>query len=73
MKLDSLKLLLLWLCLSLSAPMLAAADMPGAEEVLIASSLHAASPTPAANDSTTLAIKMTPQGEWHGYWKQPGD
>ncbi|MGY3904244.1 protein-disulfide reductase DsbD family protein [Aeromonas lusitana] len=73
MKLDSLKRLLLWLCLSLSAPMLAAADMPGAEEVLIASSLHAASPTPAANGTTTLAIKMTPQGEWHGYWKQPGD
>lgn len=73
MKLDSLKQLLLGLCLGLSAPALIAADMPGTQEVLIASSLHAASSTPAANGSTTLAIHMEPRGEWHGYWKQPGD
>ncbi|MGN4982723.1 protein-disulfide reductase DsbD domain-containing protein [Aeromonas dhakensis] len=47
--------------------------MPGAGETLIASSLHAASPTPSAHGGTTLAIAMTPQPGWHGYWKQPGD
>ncbi|MFM5415089.1 protein-disulfide reductase DsbD family protein [Aeromonas dhakensis] len=71
MKINTLKRQLLALCLTLT-PLLAAA-MPGAGETLIASSLHAASPTPSAHGGTTLAIAMTPQPGWHGYWKQPGD
>ncbi|WP_324732640.1 protein-disulfide reductase DsbD family protein [Pseudomonas paeninsulae] len=47
--------------------------MPGMDEVLIASSLVVESRTPDAGSSTTLAIYMQPQGEWHGYWKEPGD
>jgi thiol:disulfide interchange protein/DsbC/DsbD-like thiol-disulfide interchange protein len=31
------------------------------------------SSTPAAGARTTLAILMTPQPGWHGYWKMPGD
>jgi thiol:disulfide interchange protein len=31
------------------------------------------SSTPAAGARTTLAILMTPQPGWHGYWKTPGD
>jgi thiol:disulfide interchange protein len=31
------------------------------------------SDTPAAGTRTTLAISMTPQPGWHGYWKTPGD
>jgi len=50
-----------------------AQTMPGYDEILIASSLAAQSKTPAAGQSTTLAIVMEPQGDWHGYWKQPGD
>ncbi len=73
MKSLSLTSLLLALCLHLTPTTLMATEMPGSEEVLIASSLIAASPTPAANASTTLAIHMTPQEGWHGYWKQPGD
>ena len=50
-----------------------AQNMPGRDEILIASSLLAESPTPAAGKQTTLALFMEPQGDWHGYWKQPGD
>ncbi|WBO23574.1 protein-disulfide reductase DsbD family protein [Sphingomonas abietis] len=31
------------------------------------------SSTPAAGQPTTLAILMTPQPGWHGYWKTTGD
>lgn len=69
----SLKALLICLCLSVVGVATAAPDMPGNDEVLIASSLIAESQTPAPGAQTTLAIFMEPQGEWYGYWKQPGD
>ncbi|WP_218568030.1 protein-disulfide reductase DsbD [Pseudomonas sp. IC_126] len=47
--------------------------MPGPDDVLIASSLFAATEAPSSGSTTALAILMEPQGEWHGYWKQPGD
>lgn len=28
---------------------------------------------PAAGSTVTLAIRMTPEPGWHGYWKNPGD
>ena len=28
---------------------------------------------PAPGQTTTLALAMTPDPEWHGYWKNPGD
>ncbi|TBU83451.1 thiol:disulfide interchange protein [Pseudomonas daroniae] len=62
------------LLLTLAACMQAAAQqMPDYDEVLIASSLMAESPNPAPGKHTTLAVLMEPQGDWHGYWKQPGD
>ncbi|GAA3541029.1 protein-disulfide reductase DsbD family protein [Zobellella aerophila] len=73
MKLLPLKMLLLSLFLCVTTARLAAVEIPGTEDVLIASSLVAASTTPAAGSTTTLAIHMEPKGEWHGYWKQPGD
>lgn len=63
------------LLLFLSGTSLATAELqlPDYGEVLIASSLVAESQTPASDSSVTLAIFMEPQGEWHGYWKEPGD
>lgn len=73
MPLLSLKRLLLCFCLCvINLPGLAA-KMPGPDDVLIASSLFAATEAPSSGSTTTLAILMEPQGEWHGYWKQPGD
>lgn len=63
------------LLLFLSGTSLATAELqlPDYGEVLIASSLVAESQTPASDSSVILAIFMEPQGEWHGYWKEPGD
>lgn len=73
MPLLSLNRLLLCLCLcAFNLPSLAA-EMPGPDDVLIASSLIASTEAPSSGSTTTLAIFMEPQGEWHGYWKQPGD
>ena len=73
MPLLSLKRLLLCFCLSVIGLPGWAAEMPGPDDVLIASSLIASTEAPSAGSTTTLAILMEPQGEWHGYWKQPGD
>ncbi len=65
-----LALLLAGLLLGLSGPALA--DMiPAGPHILTA--LVPESDTPAAGTRTTLAIAMTPQPGWHGYWKTPGD
>lgn len=69
----TIKALLVCLCLSVISCGALAAQIPGNDEVLIASSLVAESQTPAPGTRTTLAVVMEPQGEWHGYWKQPGD
>lgn len=73
MPLLSLKRLLLCFCLCVINLTGWAAEMPGPDDVLIASSLIAATEAPSSGSTTTLAILMEPQGEWHGYWKQPGD
>ena len=35
--------------------------------------LEAESMRPAAGQKVTIAIVMTPQSGWHGYWQNPGD
>ncbi|MFP2771051.1 protein-disulfide reductase DsbD family protein [Oceanisphaera sp. KMM 10153] len=73
MSISAIKVLLLLLCLNYTSLATAEFKPPNQDEVLIASSLIAESQTPAAGSITTLAIFMEPQGEWHGYWKEPGD
>lgn len=70
---SSIKALFICLCLSVVSLASSASEMPGNDEVLIASSLIAESQVPAPGTQTTLAIFMEPQGDWHGYWKYPGD
>ena len=63
-------LMTLALVLGLTGP--ARAELAGGAPHLTAS-LVAESSTPAAGKPTTLAILMTPQPGWHGYWRTPGD
>ena len=56
--------------LGLTAP--AGAEIGGGARH-IATALVPESDAPAAGAATTLAIAMTPQPGWHGYWKTPGD
>jgi thiol:disulfide interchange protein/DsbC/DsbD-like thiol-disulfide interchange protein len=58
--------------LSLASPV-AAQGLPGGAGPHIAAALVPESLTPAAGQRTTLAISMTPQPGWHGYWQTPGD
>jgi len=39
----------------------------------IRANLEAETPTPAPGGGTTLALRMTPEKDWHGYWLNPGD
>jgi len=39
----------------------------------ITTHLIAETDEPAAGSAVSLAIRMTPQPGWHGYWKNPGD
>jgi thiol:disulfide interchange protein len=39
----------------------------------VATRLIAESDRPTAGSSVTLAIRMTPEPGWHGYWRNPGD
>ncbi len=39
----------------------------------IRAELRAESATPAPGSTVALAIVMTPEPGWHGYWKNPGD
>ncbi|WP_205342336.1 protein-disulfide reductase DsbD family protein [Denitrificimonas caeni] len=73
MSISTIKALVLLLFLSGTSLATAELQLPDYDEVLIASSLVAESQTPASDSSVTLAIFMEPQGEWHGYWKEPGD
>lgn len=73
MSISTIKALLLLLFLSGTSLATAELQLPDYGEVLIASSLVAESQTPTSGSSVTLAIFMEPQGEWHGYWKEPGD
>lgn len=64
-----------WLCalmVGLGSPA-AAQGLPGGDGPHIATALVPESLTPAAGQRTTLALSMTPQPGWHGYWQTPGD
>lgn len=39
----------------------------------IAARLTAESAAPAPGKGTTIALAMTPEAGWHGYWENPGD
>ena len=39
----------------------------------VATELLAETDRPAAGSTVALAIRMTPEPGWHGYWKNPGD
>lgn len=39
----------------------------------ITATLHAETSTPRPGATTRVAIRMTPQSGWHGYWINPGD
>lgn len=59
---------LLWLAL-----LAALATPAAAAPTHITPRLIAESTTPAAGSRVTLAFAMTPEPQWHGYWKNPGD
>ncbi len=61
------KLLLRW-CLAL---LLIAGG--AAHAAHIRASLDAETLRPAPGSRVTLALSMTPEPEWHGYWQNPGD
>ena len=66
--------LLLWLAsllgvVSPALPALAQAPEPRH----IATQLIAEADKPVAGSIVSLAIRMTPEPGWHGYWKNPGD
>jgi thiol:disulfide interchange protein len=66
--------ILLWLASILAAfsPALpASAQAP--EPKHIATQFIADTDRPAAGSTVSLAIHMTPEAGWHGYWKNPGD
>ena len=51
----------------------ALAQLPTPGKNAIASRLVAETDTPAAGSVVTVALVMTPDKGWHGYWKNPGD
>jgi thiol:disulfide interchange protein len=66
--------LLLWLAsilIVLSPAPAAFAQAP--EQRRIAMQLLAETDEPTAGSTVSLAIHMTPEPGWHGYWKNPGD
>ncbi len=65
---------LLLFALSLLAPTLASAQLLlGGGANHIAARLIAESDTPAPGSNVDLAIAMTPESGWHGYWLNGGD
>src|SRR5687768_6345220 len=58
----------LWLILLLS--LVAGA---GAQAAHIRATLEAETLRPAPGSRVTLALSMTPERDWHGYWLNPGD
>jgi thiol:disulfide interchange protein/DsbC/DsbD-like thiol-disulfide interchange protein len=60
--------LLLWFALAL-----AATGSAHAQSTHIQPKLIAESPVPAPGGTTTLALAMTPDKMWHGYWVNGGD
>lgn len=66
--------LLLWLAAILGVLSLApAASAQAPQQRHVATQLVAETDAPAAGSIVSLAIRMTPEPGWHGYWKNPGD
>ena len=59
------------LALLLATPAMAQLPQPGRNA--IKAELVAETSRPAAGGTVTLAIVMTPDPGWHGYWQNPGD
>ena len=73
-RLRGISRLLLWLASILGVLAAApAASAQAAEPRHIATRLVAETNAPAAGSVVSLAIEMTPEAGWHGYWKNPGD
>jgi thiol:disulfide interchange protein len=67
----SLALLLFLFLLSLAAPAAAQLAQPGHNP--LPARLVAESDTVPTGGTVSLAIRMSPEKGWHGYWKNPGD
>ncbi|HEX8572373.1 MAG TPA: thioredoxin family protein [Allosphingosinicella sp.] len=66
--------LLLWLASLLAVlPLAPAASAEAPPQRHVGTQFIAETPRPAAGSLVTLAIRMTPEPGWHGYWKNPGD
>jgi thiol:disulfide interchange protein len=66
--------LFFWLAsilVALAAATAASAEAPSPRHV--ATQFVAETDSPAAGSVVSLAIRMTPEPGWHGYWKNPGD
>ena len=49
------------------------ASAVGAQAAHIRAALVAETSRPAPGSRVTIALSMTPQPDWHGYWLNPGD
>jgi thiol:disulfide interchange protein len=66
--------LFLWLATILAVLSPAPAALAQApQQRHVATQFIAETDTPAAGSVVTLAIRMSPEPGWHGYWKNPGD
>ena len=68
-----IRLFLCLLALLTTLPIAPAASAQTSGQKHIVTELLAETDEPAAGSSVTLAIRMTPERGWHGYWKNPGD
>ena len=66
-------LLRLLVCLASMLGTVSAASAQVPQQRHVATQLIAETDAPAAGSTVSLAIRMTPEPGWHGYWKNPGD
>ena len=69
----SLRLVIALALLLLALPGRGDAQLPRPGHNAIAAQLIAEADRPAAGSTVMLAIVMTPEKGWHGYWQNPGD
>ena len=70
---DVLRAIILLCCASLALTLPASAQLGAGGASHITAELQAESTTPRPGGSATLALMMTPEPGWHGYWKNGGD